>query len=129
MSVIGDSSRVGECGPAIVVAARADVAVLMKSLARELGRSGTTANDLARLGRERARPRLGRGQPREADQALPASPPGQAERRGADGGIACVAARRLDHRTGVERQGRFQHGLTARRRIRSMKERKNDAAH
>ena len=44
VSLIGDSSRVGESGLAIVAAARAGVVALMKSLARELGRSGTTAN-------------------------------------------------------------------------------------
>lgn len=44
ISLIGDSSRVGESGLAIVAAARAGVVALMKSLAREFGRSGTTAN-------------------------------------------------------------------------------------
>jgi NAD(P)-dependent dehydrogenase (short-subunit alcohol dehydrogenase family) len=44
ISVVGDSSRVGESGLAIVAAARAGVIALMKSLAREFGRSGTTAN-------------------------------------------------------------------------------------
>ncbi len=44
VSVVGDSSRVGESGLAIVAAARAGVIALMKSLAREFGRSGTTAN-------------------------------------------------------------------------------------
>jgi 3-oxoacyl-[acyl-carrier protein] reductase len=44
VSIIGDSSRVGESGLAIVAAARAGVIGLMKSLAREFGRSGTTAN-------------------------------------------------------------------------------------
>ena len=44
VGVIGDSSRVGESGLAIVAAARAGVVALVKSLARELGRSGTTAN-------------------------------------------------------------------------------------
>jgi 3-oxoacyl-[acyl-carrier protein] reductase len=44
VSIIGDSSRVGESGLAIVAAARAGVVALTKSLARELGRSGTTAN-------------------------------------------------------------------------------------
>src|SRR5947209_3166591 len=44
VSIIGDSSRVGESGLAIVAAARAGVVALMKSLAREFGRSGTTAN-------------------------------------------------------------------------------------
>jgi NAD(P)-dependent dehydrogenase (short-subunit alcohol dehydrogenase family) len=47
VSVIGDSSRVGETGLAIVAAARAGVVALMKSLARELGRSGTTANTVS----------------------------------------------------------------------------------
>lgn len=47
VSIIGDSSRVGESGLAIVAAARAGVVALMKSLARELGRSGTTANTVS----------------------------------------------------------------------------------
>jgi NAD(P)-dependent dehydrogenase (short-subunit alcohol dehydrogenase family) len=47
ISVIGDSSRVGESGLAIVAAARAGVVALMKSLAREFGRSGTTANTVS----------------------------------------------------------------------------------
>jgi 3-oxoacyl-[acyl-carrier protein] reductase len=47
VAVIGDSSRVGESGLAIVAAARAGVVALMKSLARELGRSGTTANTVS----------------------------------------------------------------------------------
>ena len=47
VSVIGDSSRVGESGLSIVAAARAGIAALMKSLARELGRSGTTANTVS----------------------------------------------------------------------------------
>lgn len=47
VSVIGDSSRVGESGLAIVAAARAGVIALMKSLAREFARSGTTANTVS----------------------------------------------------------------------------------
>ncbi len=47
VSVIGDSSRVGESGLAIVAAARAGVVALMKSLAREFGRSGTTAKTVS----------------------------------------------------------------------------------
>jgi 3-oxoacyl-[acyl-carrier protein] reductase len=47
VSVIGDSSRIGESGLAIVAAARAGVIGLMKSLAREFGRSGTTANTVS----------------------------------------------------------------------------------
>ena len=47
ISVIGDSSRVGESGLAIVAAARAGVVALMKSLAREFGRSGTTCNTVS----------------------------------------------------------------------------------
>ncbi|SRR5260221_2157622 len=44
ISLIGDSSRVGESGLSIVAAARAGVIGLVKSLAREFGRFGTTAN-------------------------------------------------------------------------------------
>lgn len=47
VSLIGDSSRVGEAGLSIVAAARAGVIGLMKSLAREFGGSGTTANTLS----------------------------------------------------------------------------------
>lgn len=47
IAVIGDSSRVGESGLAIVAAARAGVVALMKSLAREFGRSGATANTVS----------------------------------------------------------------------------------
>lgn len=46
ISLMGDSSRVGESGLAIGGAARAATIALMKSLAREL-RAGTTANSLA----------------------------------------------------------------------------------
>ena len=44
VSLIGDSSRVGESGLSIVAAARAGVIGLVKSLAREMGRFGVTAN-------------------------------------------------------------------------------------
>jgi NAD(P)-dependent dehydrogenase (short-subunit alcohol dehydrogenase family) len=44
VSLVGDSSRVGESGLAIVAAARGGTIALMKSLAREMGRSWTTAN-------------------------------------------------------------------------------------
>jgi NAD(P)-dependent dehydrogenase (short-subunit alcohol dehydrogenase family) len=47
ISLVGDSSRIGESGLSIVGAARAGVIGLMKSLARELGRAGTTANALS----------------------------------------------------------------------------------
>src|SRR6202011_3151778 len=47
ISLVGDSSRVGESGLSIVAAARAGVIALMKSLARELGKSGTTANTIS----------------------------------------------------------------------------------
>jgi NAD(P)-dependent dehydrogenase (short-subunit alcohol dehydrogenase family) len=47
ISIVGDSSRIGESGLAIVAAARAGTVGLMKSLAREMGQSGTTANALA----------------------------------------------------------------------------------
>ncbi len=47
IAIVGDSSRVGELGLAIVGAARAGVIVLMKSLAREMGRAGVTANTVS----------------------------------------------------------------------------------
>jgi 3-oxoacyl-[acyl-carrier protein] reductase len=47
IAIVGDSSRVGESGLAIVGAARAGVIVLMKSLAREMGRAGVTANTVS----------------------------------------------------------------------------------
>jgi NAD(P)-dependent dehydrogenase (short-subunit alcohol dehydrogenase family) len=47
IALIGDSSRVGESGLAIVAAARAGVIGLMKSLAREFGRFGTTVNTIS----------------------------------------------------------------------------------
>jgi 3-oxoacyl-[acyl-carrier protein] reductase len=47
IAVVGDSSRVGESGLSIVGAARAGVIALMKSIAREAGRSGITANTIS----------------------------------------------------------------------------------
>jgi 3-oxoacyl-[acyl-carrier protein] reductase len=47
IAIVGDSSRVGESGLSIVAAARAGVIALMKSLARELGRGGVTANTVS----------------------------------------------------------------------------------
>ncbi len=47
VSLAGDSSRVGEAGLALAAAARAGAIALMKSLAKEFGRFGITANALA----------------------------------------------------------------------------------
>lgn len=47
IAMVGDSSRVGESGLAIVAAARAGVIGLMKSLAGEFGRFGATANTIS----------------------------------------------------------------------------------
>src|SRR6266568_6729349 len=47
ISLMGDSSRVGESGLALAAAARAGTTTLMKSLARDWGRTGTTANSIA----------------------------------------------------------------------------------
>ena len=47
IAIIGDSSRVGESGLSIVAAARAGVMALMKSIARESGRAGVTANTVS----------------------------------------------------------------------------------
>ena len=94
ISLIGDSSRVGESGLAIVAAARAGVVALMKSLAREFGRSGTTANAVSLGLVETAHDkRLGRGEPREAGAALSGAPARPGRRRRADGGAARLAAR------------------------------------
>ncbi len=47
IAIVGDSSRVGEAGLSVVGAARAGVIALIKSLAREMGRAGVTANAVA----------------------------------------------------------------------------------
>jgi 3-oxoacyl-[acyl-carrier protein] reductase len=47
IAIVGDSSRVGESGLSIVSAARAGVIGLIKSIARELGRNGVTANTVS----------------------------------------------------------------------------------
>ncbi len=47
LSVAGDSSRIGEAGLALAAAARAGAIALMKSLAKEFGRFGITANALS----------------------------------------------------------------------------------
>lgn len=47
IAIVGDSSRVGESGLSIVAAARGGVIMLMKSLAREMGRVGVTANTVS----------------------------------------------------------------------------------
>jgi NAD(P)-dependent dehydrogenase (short-subunit alcohol dehydrogenase family) len=47
VAIVGDSSRVGEAGLSIVGAARAGTIALMKSLAREMGRAGITANTVS----------------------------------------------------------------------------------
>jgi NAD(P)-dependent dehydrogenase (short-subunit alcohol dehydrogenase family) len=47
IAIVGDSSRVGESGLSIIGAARAGAIALMKSIARELGRNGVTANTVS----------------------------------------------------------------------------------
>ncbi|MGH7040738.1 MAG: SDR family NAD(P)-dependent oxidoreductase [Acetobacteraceae bacterium] len=47
ISFAGDSSRVGEAGLALAAAARAGAIALMKSLAKEFGRFGVTANAIS----------------------------------------------------------------------------------
>ncbi len=47
IAIVGNSSRVGESGLSIVGAARSGVIALMKSLAREMGRAGVTANTVS----------------------------------------------------------------------------------
>ena len=99
VSVIGDSSRVGESGLAIVAAARAGVVALMKSLAREFGRSGTTANTvslgLVETDHDKEWVEANR---EKLVQALSGAPARASRRRRADGRAAGVAEQRLDHR-------------------------------
>ena len=100
-------------GLAIVAAARAGVVALMKSLAREFGRSGTTANTVSLGLVETAHDRDWVEANREKLTRLyPLRRLGQSGRRGADGGVAGLAAERLDHRAGGQHQRRLQHGLT-----------------
>lgn len=47
IAIVGNSSRVGKSGLSIVGAARAGVIALMKSIAREMGRTGVTANTVS----------------------------------------------------------------------------------
>ncbi|MEO8838445.1 MAG: SDR family oxidoreductase [Herbaspirillum sp.] len=47
ITLVGDSSRIGENGLAVAAAARAGGIALMKSLAKELGRANITANSLS----------------------------------------------------------------------------------
>ena len=111
ISVIGDSSRVGESGLAIVAAARAGVVALMKSLAREFGRSGTTANTVSLGLVETAHDQDWVEANRDKLVTLyPLRRLGFGERHRADGGAARLAAERLDHRPGAQHQRRLQHG-------------------
>ena len=113
VSLIGDSSRVGESGLSIVAAARAGVVGLMKSLAREMGRSGVTANAVSLGLVETAHDKAWVDANREKlGEILPLAPARPTARRGADRGPARVGSRRLDHRPGHQRQRRLQHGLS-----------------
>ena len=112
ISVIGDSSRVGESGLAIVAAARAGVVALMKSLAREFGRNGTTANTVSLGLVETDHDKEWVEANREKLVKLyPVRRLGQAGRRRADGGAAGFAEEWLDHRPDVKHQRRLQHGV------------------
>ena len=79
VSVIGDSSRVGESGLAIVAAARAGM-----SRIDEIAGAGIRPlrhdrkHRLARTGGNAARQGMGRRQPRKTNQALSAAPPWRA---------------------------------------------------
>ncbi len=113
IAVIGDSSRVGESGLAIVAAARAGVVALMKSLAREFGRSGTTCNtvSLGLVETDHDKDWV-EAEPRETGEALSGAPARPGRRRRPDGDVARLAAQRLDHRPGAQHQRRLQHGVT-----------------
>jgi len=112
VSVVGDSSRVGESGLTIVAAARAGVIALMKSLAREYGRSGTTANTVSLGLVETPHDKEWVDANREKlIKLLSAAPTRPARRRCADGDLARLAAFGLDHRPGAQHQRRIQYGL------------------
>ena len=75
---------------------------LMKSLAREFGRSGTTANTVSLGLVETAHDKDWVEANREKlEQALSGAPPRPARRHRADGRAAGFAALRLDHRPGA----------------------------
>ena len=113
ISIMGDSSRVGESGLALAAAARAGTIALMKSLAREWGRSGVTANSISlgliETAHDKAWVEANREKLVKAYRD-PASRP--AFRRRADGGAARLRRRRLDHRADDQYQRRVQHDLT-----------------
>ena len=113
ISLIGDSSRVGESGLAIVAAARAGVVALMKSLAREFGRSGTTANAISLGLVETDHDKEWVEANREKLVKLyPVRRLGPGRRRRPDGRAAGVAGQRMDHRPGAQHQRRLHDGVT-----------------
>ena len=112
ISIMGDSSRVGESGLALAAAARAGTIALMKSLAREWGRSGVTANSISLGLIETAHDKSWVEANREKlVKAYAIRRLGLAVRRRADGGASGVRRGQLDHRSGDQHQWRVQHGL------------------
>ena len=112
VAVIGDSSRVGESGLSIVAAARAGVVALMKSLAREFGRSGTTANTVSLGMVETAHDRAWVEENREKLVRLyPVRRLGLPDDIAPTVALLCSPRSRLDHRAGAEHQRRLQHGV------------------
>ncbi len=117
IALVGDSSRVGKSGLAIVAAARSGVIALMKSLAREMGRFGTTANTLS-LGLIETPHDLEwvNANREKLTKLYPL------KRLGFPSDIAPMVSllaskhRRLDHRPDHQHQRRLQHGLTPERR-------------
>ncbi len=68
----------------------------------------------AGAGGDRPRQGMGRGQPREAGEALSCAPARTGRRCRADGNDAGLAAQRMDYRADAQHQRRFQYGLTGR---------------
>ena len=102
---------------ALAAAARAGTIALMKSLAREWGRSGVTANSISLGLIESAHDKTWVEANREKlVKAYPIRRLGHAVRRRADGGAARIRRRQLDHRPGDQHQRRIQHGLRGGRR-------------
>ena len=111
-SVVGAS---GNAGQANYAAAKAGVAGMTRSLARELGSRGITVNCVAPGFIETDMTRdAGRGAERRAAGADPARPAGPGRRGRRRGGFPGLAARRLHHRHRTARQRRHVHELTVR---------------
>ena len=115
ISIIGDSSRVGEPGLSIAAAARGGVLALMKSLAKENGpQRGDGQHRFAWPGRNGVHPAVHGGEPRQARQGLSCGPVGGTRRYCADHRAPGIASRVMDHGASHKRLGRILDELNKR---------------